>query len=303
MTVRIMRAAFGAVLCAAAAAEVRAQVPDGGAFLPESRYFRTPAADPHGPRIAVALLSTNLLETEGRERPAFTLPDPDDSAHDVVAAVSLGVIFPLVQLAEWEDGGAMLVLDGRVFSRFRIEYESRDDMGQDWFVGGGIEARRAKLSGRASIIHRSSHIGDEFANATGAQRIEFGGEQLDLLAAWDLPLDARVHGGVSWIFRSYLHREPLLDALDIDDRGILWAGADRHWRPWQDRRLALWLGGDVQAAERTGWDPAVDVAAGMGLDSGRSLRLMLRYHYGPSPMGEFFLTHETFFGIELVAEI
>src|SRR5687768_12627056 len=97
-------------------------------LLPRVRYFRTPIADPMGTRISVGLLSTNLLESQGEERPPFDLPDPEDSAHDVVAAVSLGAVFPMLHIAQWEGGGATIVSEFKVFSRFRIEYPSRDDM-------------------------------------------------------------------------------------------------------------------------------------------------------------------------------
>jgi hypothetical protein len=294
---------------AVAAAPAAGQAGDAGSrgwadrVLPQSRWLRTPVADPHGPRIGLALLATNLLAEQGPERPPFFLFDPDDSAHDVVAAVALGVVLPILRLAEWEGGGATLVADARVFSRFRIEYESRDDMGQDWYIGGAVEARQGRWAGSAGIMHRSSHIGDEFAMETGARRIEFGSEQLDVLAGYDLPRGGRVYGGGSWIFRSYLDWEPLLQDLDIRDRGLVRVGADGQWRPWSDPRFAAWAGVDVRAAERTEWDVAWDLAAGVGIDTGRSLRLMLRYHEGPSPMGEFFLTTERFFAIEFVAEI
>ena len=275
----------------------------GQRLLPDVRHFRTPLADPYGARLAVGLLHTNVLETPGPERPPFTIPDPDDAASDVVAAVGIGAVFPLLRLAESARGGATLYADARVFSRFRIEYESRDDMGQDWFVGGGVEMRRNAWSGRAAIIHRSSHLGDEFIEMTGAERIEFGSEQLDLLAAYDVPGIARVYGGGSWIFRSYLGWEPQLVALGVRDRALLQLGADNLWRPWTGRPVTIYAGLDVQTAERTEWDTGIAAALGIGVERGRSFRLMTRFYDGPSTMGEFFLTPERYVTLELVAEI
>jgi hypothetical protein len=272
-------------------------------FVPDVRYFRTPIADPFGQRIAVGIQHTDLLESQGPERPEFTLPDPADAASDVVAAVSLGVIFPLIHLSESERGGVMMYADARVFSRFRLEYESRDDMGQDWFVGGGFEMRHDAWSGRAAIIHRSSHLGDEFIEMTGAERIEFGSEQLDLMAAYELPGIARIYGGGSWIFRSYLGWEPQLVALGVKDRAVLQVGADNVWRPRAGSPLAIYAGLDVQTAERTDWDVGIAAAAGIGVQARRSLRLMARLYDGPSTMGEFFLTPERYFTVELVAEM
>jgi len=285
-----------------------------GRFLPDTSWFRTPLADPHAARISAGLLVTDLLTTQGPERPPFTLPDPDDSAHDVVASVAIGGILPMIELFRSERGGAFLYADGRVFSRFRIEYDSRDDMGQDWYVGGGIEARRDRLSGRVSIMHRSSHIGDEFNIVTGAQRIEFGSEQLDVYGAYDLPFSfgasadlpidvaARVYGGGAWIFRSYLDWEPLLQGLDISDRAVLQAGADAELTPWRDNSVRIFTGLDVHAAERTDWEPGIAAAVGFGVRRDTSLRLMLRYYDGLSQMGEFFLTREKYWSFELVGE-
>jgi hypothetical protein len=271
-------------------------------WLPEVRHFRSPLADPMGPRIAASLLSTNLLATQGPERPPFTLPDPERSAREVVAAVGIGAVFPLAQLATWPGGGVQLVADGRVFARFRIEYPTRDDMGQDWWVGGGIEMADGPWSGRALIMHRSSHIGDEFALQTGAQRIEFGSEQLDLLAARDLPGVARFYGGGSLIFRSYLGWEPLLADLGIDDRALLQVGADREWRLGPDPRLVGHAGIDVHVAERTDWQPGIAAAVGLGIRTRRALRLTLRGYDGMSMMGEFFLTRERYLALEMSAE-
>ena len=282
------------LLCASPAA--------GQRLLPDVRYFRTPIADPFAARTAVALQHTNVLETQGPERPAFTLPDPDDAASDVVAAVGIGSIIPLIQLSQSPSGGVLMYADARVFSRFRIEYESRDDMGQDWFVGGGFEMQHNAWSGRAAIIHRSSHLGDEFIEMTGAERIEFGSEQVDVTAAYDVPGIARVYGGGSWIFRSYLGWEPQLVALGVRDRALLQFGADNMWRPWQGP-LAVYAGIDLQTAERTDWDMGFAAAAGIGVQARRSFRLMARLYDGPSTMGEFFLTPERYFALELVAEL
>jgi hypothetical protein len=273
-----------------------------GALLPEVRYFRTPVADPLATRLSAGLKHTNLLATQGAERPPFTLPPDKRSTEEVVAAVSLGVIFPLFEAVRWDGGGAVLVLDAKVFSRFRIQFPGRDDMGQDWFIGGGVEARQRRWSGRASFMHRSSHLGDEFMEATGAQRIEFGSEYIDVAAAYDMGGGTRLYGGGSWIFRSYLNWDPHLRELGISDRFLVQLGADGEWRPWQDRRFGIHAGIDWQAAERTDWAGAFSAAAGVGIRTTRSLRLMARFYDGRSTMGEFFLTPERYLTLELMAE-
>jgi hypothetical protein len=284
------------------AVPLQGQQPAGGSrLLPEVRYLRMPLADPTAPRISAALMSTDLLRAPGPERPPFNLPDAAASAREAVAAVGIGAIFPLFQLAEWEGGGAILAVDGRVFARFRVEYPTRDDMGQDWYVGGVVEAARHRWSGRVGVIHRSAHLGDEFLLSTEAERIEFGGEQLDLMAAWEAPGHLRLYGGGAWVFRSYLPWEPRLRALGVQDRATLQLGMDGAWPVAGAGGLHLVAGADYYSAERTGWHPAFAAAAGVGVGQGRTLRLLLRGFSGRSHMGEFFLTPERYLALEMAA--
>jgi hypothetical protein len=297
-----MRGSRGrAMLCAAAL--VLLPIPGGAqddVLLPPDRHHAPPVADPSAPRLSVALMRTNLLRGQGGERAPFESPDAD---LETVATISLGAILPLVRLAEWNGGGAALVMEAKVFGRFRVQEPSRDDMGQDWMIAGGVEARHDAWSGRTMVSHRSSHLGDEFIEATGARRIEFGNEQLEFRAAYDAAGLARFYGGGAWIFRSYLGWDSRLRALEISDRAAVQLGVDREWRPFRDRRLGVWGGVDWQAAERTSWRGALAVAAGIGVGTSRTLRLVARYYDGPSTMGQFFLTGEQTFALELMGAL
>ena len=287
----------------AAPAGVAAQ--DGhGFWLPDFRHFRSPFADPLEPRMSIGLLATDVLSTQGPERPPFLITDQDDADFDVQAQAALGVTIPLVTLGTWEDGGVTLTGVAGVFSRFRIEYPSRDDLGQDWIVGGGIEAAWDALSTRVRISHRSSHLGDEFVQATGAQRIEFGGEAFDAMLGYAFPGIARVYGGGSWIFRSYTDKQvPIMVELGRRDRLLVQLGADGEWHPWDASPFGVVAGLDWQSAERTKWKSAFSAGAGVNvLANGRTLGLVLRFFDGASSLGEFFLSPEQFWSFELLAE-
>jgi hypothetical protein len=300
---------MGAVAAVAAAAALA--VPGApaagqvaGRLLPDVRPFRSPAAAPLAPRLAAALVSTDLLANQAADWPPFELRQQSPPAREVVATVALGGVLPVWLLAEWTDGAAALVVEGQIFGRFRVERPERDDMGQDWFVGFGAEVQRSRWSGRAMLMHRSSHLGDEFVEETGARRIEFGSEHIDLLAAWELPGLARLYGGGSLIFRSYLNWDPRLQRLGLRDRAIVQLGADREWFAFDDDRVAIVAGVDWHAAQRTEWRRGLGGALGLavyGRQSGRSLQLLFRYYDGPSLMGEFFLTPERLYGLELQA--
>lgn len=302
-----MRQAPGIVIAiamaAAAHSPLRAQDP-WDRLLPGVRYFQPPIADPLEPRFGVSLLNTDLLSRRGPERPRWVLPDSADAASDLVAAVALGLTFSIAELKRWEGGGIVLTGHTAVHSRFRIEYPSRDDLGQDWVVGGGIAAAHDALSGRLRIHHRSSHLGDEFMQASElagarAQRIEFGGEAIEATAAYRYPNGLRVYGGGSWIFHSMTANETILAFWGRPDRYTVQLGGDGEWFPWKGGRLGVNAGVDWQAAQRTKWQGAFSAAAGVHARNAHMLGFTARFFTGPSTMGEFFLTKETYYSFEL----
>lgn len=288
-----------------AAAPARAQDAWSG-FMPGRSLFRQLVADPLEPRFTLGLLKTNLLATQGPERPSFVVTEDDKS--DVVAVVGIGSEFPFARLTTWPDGGINLTGHVGVFSRFRIENPSRDDMGQDWVVGGGIEVLKKNLAGRLRIHHRSSHLGDEFSAATGARRIEFGGEGMEGLASWTHASGIRLYGGGSYIFHSNTASTAVLQQLERDDKYTVQAGADGEWYNWSAGHVGLHAGVDYQSAQRTNWRSAFSTLGGVAfrrenVDGARELRLSLRYFNGPSTMGEFFLTKEQYLHFELMARL
>lgn len=253
--------------------------------------------------MGIGLIQTDLFERAGQglEREPFSFPDPEDAKRDVNAAAAIGGSFPLLQLAHWPGrGGIVASAQLGVFSRFRIEYPSRDDVGQDWFVGMPFEVEYDRFSGRFRIMHRSSHIGDELVEVTGARRIEFGGEFADFLAAYSVLTGTRLYGGGTWNFRSYTEELPVLRARDMHDTFAVQAGIDGEWPAGSSRSVGFTGGVDWQSAQRTGWRSQFSVAAGVvaNKEAGQDTQLLLRYFHGPSSVGEFFLTKETFVGLE-----
>ena len=273
-------------------------------FLPRVHYFEPLVADPMEPRMSLSLMQTNVFERagEGRERPPFPFPDPEDARRDVNVGAGIGGSIPLLLLKEWPGkGGIVASAQLGVFARFRIEYPSRDDVGQDWFVGMPFEITYDRFTGRFRIMHRSSHLGDEFVQVTGAERIEFGGEYADFLAGYKLLPGVRVYGGGAWNFRSYTKHLPALLVRGLDDTFQLQAGVDAELFSGVEDRTGWTAGFDWQSADRTNWRSQFAFAGGFKARvRGQSTSLLARYYHGPSPMGEFFLTPETHWAIEWV---
>lgn len=276
-------------------------------LFPGVHYFDPLVADPVEPRMALGLMQTNVFETagQGRElRAPFSFPDSVDAAHDVQVLTGIGGSIPLWHLKTWPGkGGIVASAQLGVFARFRIEYPTRENAGEDWFVGMPIEASYGNFNGRFRIMHRSSHIGDELVQTTGAQRIEFGGEYADFIAAYQPLPGLRIYGGATYNFRSYNEWLPALRVRDLHDYTQLQAGFDYNAYRWHDGHVGIVAGFDWQSTQRTNWRSGFSAVAGAGVKTnGRGSKLIARYYHGPSTMGEFFLTPETFTSIEWVVD-
>lgn len=260
-------------------------------ILPSERYFEGPLADPLEPRLSIGLLLTDVLSAQGGERPELAdLGVPSEWQ----AAAAVGATIPMLRVLGRPEGGIVVSGQAGVFGRFRIERPSRDDLGQDWIVAMPIEAAWNELSARIRIVHRSAHLGDEFSADTGAERIEFGGEGVDVLIGrrWG---STRFYGGGELIFHSNTNTVRAQRQSGRSDRLRMQLGFDGEWRFGASDRGHIVAGVDWQSAQRTGWRRAFAGAIGLGYRSGqRSVGFMIRLFDGASPMGQFFLTPETY---------
>jgi len=276
-------------------------------LFPHVRYFDALVADPLEPRLGLGLLVTDLFEDApaGRERmEPFIIPDPEDAAFDVTAGTAIGGTLPVWHLKRWnERDGIIIAAQAGVFGRFRIEYKTREDVGQDWFVGVPVEIRKGNWSGRFRIMHRSSHLGDELVETTGASRVEVGGEFIDFIAAYSPVPELRLYGGSAWVFRSYTDILPVLIEQGWDDRTQLQLGFDASTWPWMDGALGLVGGVDWRRAQRTNWQDSFAAAGGIAIRTPtRGARLIARYFTGASLLEQFFLSTETYWGLELILD-
>lgn len=302
----VLRAAASALALAAASSvagsgSAAAQAPGPTPrFLPGVRWFDGPVADPAEPRLGVGLVSTNVLATQGPERLPFSRPS---AGTEMQASAAIGGTVPLFRLLDWPGGGLVVSAQAGVFARFRISRPSRDDLGQDWIAALPVEARWRDVAARVRLTHRSSHLGDEFAEQSGADRIEVGGEAVEALFAWYAADALRLYGGGGRVFHSNTDNTDVLQRERRLDRYTVQAGADLVWTPWRDEDWSVIGGIDYQSAERTGWAGAIAAAGGVRVRSGtRNVRLIARYLDGNSPLGQFFLTPERFWSLEFAID-
>jgi hypothetical protein len=219
---------------------------------------------------------------------------------DIQGEAALGGNVRIWQPMQWADGGLTLGLQAGVFGRFRLEVSSNDMVASDWIVAFPAEIARGDWSGRLRLMHWSAHVGDELIEM-GVARVDFTNETLEALVAYG-PGDFRLYGGGGLVLRSSLENEPQLGP-DFSDDLVIRFGADARVRPWARDDVTLDGGVDWQNSDRTGWEGQLSVRFGITVrDGARSAGLSGVYHRGPSPMGQFFLTDERYWGIELILE-
>jgi hypothetical protein len=163
-----------------------------------------------------------------------------------------------------------------------------------------MEIARGAWSGRIRLLHWSAHVGDELIEQ-GVERVDFTTETVEALVAYRFD-DFRLYGGGSLVGRSSLENEAQLGP-EFSDNALIRFGVDARVSPRARNNVTLDGGVDWQSADRTGWAGQLSVRLGVTLrDGARSAQLSGIYHRGPSPMGQFFLTDESYWGIELILE-
>lgn len=276
----------------------------GEGWFPRTHYFLEPLADPREPQTSAGLIVTNLFDSEARERPPFSFPPRQDVVSEVQGAVGFAANVPVWGRGSPDGrGGLVIGLQAGVQARFRIEQPSRDKLGSDWTVAIPLEVGWQRASARVRLIHRSAHLGDELVASTGARRIEYSHEAVDALLGVPVA-GGRAYAGGALIFRSNTEAEPALRSRQRRDNASIQAGYDGAWYPWAGGNLGPVAGFDWQRAQRTAWRDELGIVAGLGgRVAGYAFRLVARYYQGPSPLGQFFLTPERYWGLEFLADL
>ena len=288
------------------------------AWFPDAEYFPRPTASVREPTFAVAALWSTVFRgrTNPAERPPFDLGGGNGLDTDLQGEAALGGNIRIWQPMQWSDGGLTLGVQAGAFGRFRLEVSGNDMVASDWIAALPVEIARGNWSGRLRLLHWSAHVGDELIEQ-GVARVDFTNETLEALVAYgrggsgrgdsrrgdSARGDFRLYGGGGLVLRSSLENEPQLGPNFSDDLQIR-LGAEGRLRPWARDEVTMHGGLDWQSSERTGWRGQLAIRLGLAVrDGDRSAQLSGVYHQGPSPMGQFFLTDERYWGIELILEL
>ena len=286
------------------ASGIEAQDDSRDRWLPDQGYFATPRASVREPVFALRALWSPVFRGRARpaERPPFDFEGENGLDRELQGEAALGGAFRLWNPARWDGGGLTVGVQAGVFGRFRLEVSSSDLVSSDWVVALPVEAGRGPWSARVRLTHWSAHLGDELIEKVGAERVDFTSETLDALVAYRVG-QARLYGGGALVTRSSLENEARLGP-NFSDNALVRLGADFEWLPWSGGDIGLDAGLDWQSADRTDWKGQLNAVFGVKAGNGdRSARLRGVFHDGPSPMGQFFLTDERYWGLELILRI
>ena len=179
-------------------------------------------------------------------------------------------------------------------SQFDLEGESMPLINTDFRVGFALSFRSGEFSGRAKVLHQSSHLGDEFIlQGNAPPREDLSMELLEAVFAWERA------GWRPYIGASYLyHVEP----GTVNKWGVQ-AGLD-----YIGSTPALFggrlVGGlDVRSYDENDWryrlSAKLGLAYGPAYPERRGVTVLLEAYEGPAPFGQFYRDVISYYGVAL----
>jgi hypothetical protein len=237
-------------------------------ILPEGLIFRSYLAGPREARFA------SLWFDEQRG---------EGSLWDVTLGGRVGVLrFGNSRAVHTE--GWQLDIEGAAFPRLDLNDGRRDVMSADFRFGVPLTFGSGRYQMKLAYYHLSSHLGDEFIERTGAQRINYVRDAVVWAHSYFITPDVRVYGEVSYTYNR--------------DGGV---------RPWEFQFGAEFapacptgsfgapfLAANALLQEEHDFGGSLNLQAGWAWrnEVGRLFRVGVQYLNGKSPQGEFFNRHE-----------
>jgi len=248
-------------------------------WMPAADFYPQYIADPVRPQSALKVLymaDSEIAET-GNSR----------------YALHLGGRFGLVQ---WHpegrpDRGWQLDFEGGLFGQFD-RGNSLDNIGWDGLFGLYLSwLPTPDLGFRIGKKHDSAHVGDEYAERTGRQRIGYTREEYVAGVSWRPATKWRVYAEGGFGTRLADFQDP--GRLQT---GVEFFGARRFWK----ERMSWYAAIDLQSFQENDWKVRSAIQLGVLLPTGRGTsryRLAIELVRGRSVLGEFAFRNETPVGV------
>lgn len=242
-------------------------------MFPPSNLYPHYVADPRRPEFGVTILG---------------FPDPQiPDSGDRRVGLKLGGRFGLARVGGWQAD-----IEAGFTGQFDIEH-SLDNLGWDGTYGFLVStAFENGVSVQLGTKHISSHVGDEYMERTGRQRIGYTREELVAGAAWSIDGRWRTYGEAGWGYKTKdeIGQEP----------GRLQLGFEHEAAGRLGDRLGWYAALDLQALEERDWQADPTLQVGLLVPSGdRRWRVGLAVHDGAVPIGEYYRVDETYVALGL----
>jgi hypothetical protein len=254
-------------------------------LAPPPGFYPYYTADPR--RAQSALVYLNMLTTE--------IPQADGPR----SAIRLGGRFGLFRIhpAGEPDLGWQLDIEAGFFGFFDLS-RNLDNIGWDGVYGLLVSWKpRADLGFRFGTLHDSAHVGDEYAEDTGRQRIGYTRNEWIAGVSWSLSDSWRLYGELGYDRSPKEFQEPLRAQAGVEyfSRRRLWGD-----------RLRWYAAADFTAFEESDWRITGTAQLGVALPTGRGSsrwRAAIELFDGRSVLGEFFLRDERYVALGLFFDL
>jgi hypothetical protein len=248
-------------------------------IFPSVPSFELPQASPRVYGLVGRLLSARRGET--------------DFGRETEAEVALGENFPVLALRRGPRP-ISLGFGTQVYGRFSLGDRKSALISNDWVVGLNTTALLGAWILTGEIYHESSHLGDEYGDRFGVDRLDWTREVASAWVSYGTG-PVRVSGNLSYV---------LIDELHLERPGAALA-MDFHGRP-----IGSVLGGLLRpvggvyfdGAAATSWRISGSAKLGVALASpanGREIGIALIAHDGLSTQRQFFRRESRYVGAEL----
>ncbi len=247
-----------------------------GLFFPADDLFPPYLADPHRPGFGV----------QEQWYTKSAIPAASNNRLNLRVGAVFGVyraVTPERALQAWQVG-----VIGAFDGMFDLGNQ-QDNIG--WNGNYGLQWSGSLPGGVAAKIgwfHRSSHLGDEYVEKTGAKRIGYTREELGAGLGWNVFDGGRLYGETGYGYgqgnRALMEPWRLQGGAEYRSHPVFWEG-----------RFGWYGALDVTSMEERDWRADITLQLGLLMESaGRTWRLGLEHYRGRPTVGEFFMVTEEY---------
>lgn len=245
-------------------------------FLPAAEFYPYAIADPLRPQNA--LMGLCFLDSD--------IPESGDRRF----SLRLGGRFPIVRMhpAGESDRGWQLDFEGGFVGQFDVEHKL-DNLGWDGHYGLMLSYKPSATVGfRFGTLHDSAHLGDEYHERTGRERIGYTREELAVATSWkpDPHWHLYAEGGYAPSPKEFQ------DRLRIQ-AGVEYLGVTE----WRKGNNGWYAALDLRSYEENDWEVRAVGQFGLLIPTGfgtNKYRVALEVGVGRSVLGEFYAYRETY---------